>query len=554
MNRNPARQPHQFASIAEFNAAGGASAYGDGPVWIAGELFWCDGGVSISESGRPISLSTEDVPPIYDIAMTSLESTVTRNGAAMTVGGSRAINRIDGTRLEWDSGLGLADGNFIAVTYIFPSPIDISELDRLMFEFSHDNNWIDTRLQIIVSGANDLVNTSRFIYQAIAHSPSVALMLLKSDFSTFTGTGVNWSNLTRIDFRFTKHTADNANQRARMDLHRLAIGQYTKPKILFTVDDNATELYEIFKRHESKKITPDVFVTDYEIATENNWASTLKCTIAQNMEMQDAGYRFYPHNIDHRAYSHTIEAVSRSGDTVTITIGGYGSISGSATDMLPIAGEFIAIDWHRSEQLNGIWEVDSITAGTSATNSTIVITVPGASFPDDSVANGGTVTVLKYDYIKDVRLLRQMIKRAGLATNDRYLAYTGGRNSLTVHERLSSEAGIVLARATANVPHSFPEANTAGVMQIDRKYGRGGQSTRFFSIITNLLTNAAALQTLINRLIATGGLLSIFTHGDDISEANIDAIYELLYSYAQAGTIDIIQMHELEAIINGKVS
>ena len=35
--------PGRFNALADFTAAGGATAYGVGPVWIAGQQYWCDG-------------------------------------------------------------------------------------------------------------------------------------------------------------------------------------------------------------------------------------------------------------------------------------------------------------------------------------------------------------------------------------------------------------------------------------------------------------------------------------------------------------------------------
>ena len=35
--------PIQYDTLADFTAAGGATAYGVGPVWIAGQQYWCDG-------------------------------------------------------------------------------------------------------------------------------------------------------------------------------------------------------------------------------------------------------------------------------------------------------------------------------------------------------------------------------------------------------------------------------------------------------------------------------------------------------------------------------
>ena len=42
-----------FASMADFTAAGGASACGRGPVWVGGTQYWCDG-VTVASFGETV--------------------------------------------------------------------------------------------------------------------------------------------------------------------------------------------------------------------------------------------------------------------------------------------------------------------------------------------------------------------------------------------------------------------------------------------------------------------------------------------------------------------
>lgn len=331
----------------------------------------------------------------------------------------------------------------------------------------------------------------------------------------------------------------------------MAVGMKTRPMILFTQDDNAVELYNAHVRNASLNLRADMFVTDYELPTEDNRLTT-KCTIDQDKVLAAAGYRFMPHNIDHAAYSQVISSYSRVGDVVTLVVGPYGSNGNKpVSEIMPVAGEYVIIEESKAAQLNGRWAVDSITLGTPTTNSTIVITVAGASFDNSASSDGATLTVEKYVVERDIQLLQQQIVRSGLPTSKRYVAYTYGSNSRTIRNTMS-RIGIQLARSTSGASTQQEYDVTIPVFQIARKFGIGGQSDRLLSLPTILLTTAATLQTAIDKLLLTGGVLSVFTHGDDISTANIDACYALIAQYRDSGQVDIVNMSELEAEINAR--
>lgn len=489
-----------------------------------------------------------DVLPKYDLQLTGLSASVARNGAAMTTGGSRATNRQDGTDLEWDAGLGLADGDWVSVRYVPTTPLDLSDTDRIMLEITHDNNWINSRLQLVFSSvANSSTGaSSRVVLSGGKHLSEMAWMTLKSDFATFSGSGVNWADVKSIEFRFTKHTATNTNQRAKMGLKRMTVGQKTRPMVLLTYDDNATELYDGYVRNKSLGFSPDIFLTDYETPLDPTWTST-KCSLAQDKELAAAGYHFYPHNIKHKAYSFAVSSYSRSTNTVTVNF----STANNADDVLPVVNGYILIEESSAEQMNGRWQVTGIT-GSGAGPYAVTFTVTGASFDNSGVADGTTLTVESYDLQSDIKQLRAKIRATGLPTGDRYQAATYGAISVDNMKKMS-EIGVRLMRSTSGQGTQQEPLTTAMVFQINRKYGMGGQSTRLLALPTHLLTTAAALQTLIDRLLLVGGVLSVFTHGDDISIANFDACHALLASLRDLGQIDVVNMSQLDYHINARL-
>jgi hypothetical protein len=215
---------------------------------------------------------------------------------------------------------------------------------------------------------------------------------------------------------------------------------------------------------------------------------------------------------------------------------------------MPSVGDYVIIDEACALQLNGRFAVTAVTLGDAATtNSTIQITVPGATFDNTAVTEGATLTVEKNDFLGDFKLLQAMIKQSGLPTSERYMSYTYGRSSSTVRKSLARN-GVHLARGTLGVT-AEPENSAEAVFQISRKWGLGGGSDRCMSIPTDILSTQAALQTRITRLLKTGGVISVYTHGDDISTANLDACYALLATLRDTDQLDIINMEELEAHI-----
>lgn len=498
-----------------------------------------------------------DIAPKYDIALTGISGSFARGGSMPTTG-NRAYDSNGATNLEWDANSGVTtDGMFISVAYEPSTPFDLSDTDRLMFEFSHDGNWMNSRMYIYVSSNSGTVSgaSHRFSYQSTKHHPEVALLLRKSDFSNPSGTGVNWGNVKRIEFRLLKHTAADAKERARVKLHRMSFGGKTRPMVLYTHDDNYSGIYDAFKRHQKYGFTPDVFCTDYELSSETNWDPT-KCTLAQDKEMAAAGYHFYTHNITHKAFSQKILSYTiTANNTVQVVVEPYGA--GNVSEIMPSVGDYVVINETPAEMLNGRWVVSAISLGTyDTTNTTITLTVPGvvlspASFDNISTSTHATLTVEKYDYCGDVKLLRAMIERTGLPTNEKYHAYTYGRNSLENHKQLA-KIGVTLARGTYGGGQD--EFFADQIFQIKRNVGLGGSSARLMGIPTLTLNDALVtsgnLQAYLDKLVSTGGVLSLYNHVDgDITNTNHDTAMALIASYRDNGSIDVVNMEELEEAI-----
>lgn len=551
-----------FANMTAFEAAGGAAS-NPGPVWIGGKSYTSDGVKYLKDaSGEYYTTAVGDIEPTYDINLTNLAASVVRNNATMTVGGSRATNTNFGTRIEWDNGLNHTDSNtYISIAYEFPTAVDLSSLDRFMFEFLHTGNWMHTRLRICVSSVTGQITgsspSSNVLYSANRKPPAEALLLRKADFSVFQAGGVDWASVKRIEFRLEKHAGLNPNLRADCELRRVTIGAKTKPMILLTQDDNHANLYAAHVRNADKNLKFDVFCTDFEIPTSSNFESA-RSTLVQCQEMAAAGYNFYPHNIDHRAYSQVILSYTRVGDTVTLTIGGFGGAYlvtvNSSLLALPQVGEYIYIDGAIAEQLNGKWAVQSITPGTATTNTTLTITVPGASFSDDTTSATASLTVDRYNFIEDFEKLKAVIKMSGLPTSDRYMAYTYGRSSKYVRDKLTVK-GVVLARAVKSTEvNEF--YSTYNIFQINRRWGVGGGSERLLTIPTHTVDNnsATTLVPIIDRLIEVGGVISIFLHGDEagLTSTGIDNLYAMLAAYRDSGQVDLVNMAELEAEIKAR--
>lgn len=549
----------QFNSIAEFQAAGGAAA-NPGSVVISGKQGISDGKKYVElQSGETLTVANGDIAPILDVALTNLAANVVRSG--LTSGNSAAINKDNGTRLEWSAGANVTDPQYVGVFYEFTTPFDFSTTDRFMFEFLHDFNIKGTRLEIFVTSAQDLNGYKKFTYSSRPKKPEAeALVVLKSDFVAG-GTDANWTSIKRIYFRLTKHASLNPNQAHGMEIRRMTFGAKTRPMIVYSHDDNAVQLYNTFVRNKHLNMPADIFVTDFEIPGEDNFKSATKCSLAQNKEMAEAGYRFYPHNIDHRPFAQALTLYSRTGDAVTLTTTSYAGYSEENAQnlgqSLPSIGQTVTIEESAASQLNGTFTVTGITRGNvgasggSGSNSTINITVTGASFDNNASDDGATLTVDSYDLVSDIKSLQEKIKQSGLPTNKRYLAYTYGMHSRKIQKALSKECGITLARGLTN--DVSPEyLASAQVFQINRKWGMGGQSKRLLGFPCHSLTTASALQTLIDRLLLTGGVLAVMTHGDDISNANHDACLALMAQYRNSGQLDVIQMHQLEAEINAR--
>lgn len=110
VNSAPIRQPVSFATMADFNNAGGAAAYGVGPVWIAGNQYWCDG-VNLYGQGGSMSLVVEYLinnatanagnPFILNVPATKAGGLMFIDGAGGGGGGGAGFNGAN-----WSSGGG----------------------------------------------------------------------------------------------------------------------------------------------------------------------------------------------------------------------------------------------------------------------------------------------------------------------------------------------------------------------------------------------------------------------------------------------------------------
>lgn len=528
-----------------------AAQFGKGFAQVGSSLYVSDGVWWGDQNSKPyLSVSeatAKDIPPVYDIAMTNLASTVARSG--LTAGNSRATDIVGyGTSLEWDANSGVVNGNFISVKYLPSTPLNLSNIDALMFEFGVENNIAGVSLQIIVG---DVASTalSRFSYGNGAYkAPLEALSLLKSDFSTFAGAGADWSSIARVEFRFSAVSAVNTNNAAKMTVMRMVAGAKTRPLVLLTHDDNATQLYNAYQRNANLNLKPDFFVTDFELPGEVGFESTVRASHAQNKQLVEQGIRFLPHNIEHRAVAQNITGASISGTTVTLTLeeSGY---KGNQQIVMPIVGRQIIVEDSGIPQIDGTWTVTDVTLSAMGSGtSTVTYTVgAGITFNTYTVGIGGKMTVVDYDLVTDLKLMQSMIDRAGYPTSKRYMAYTYGRTSRAQRAKLAA-AGISLARGTTSV-------TVESTFQINRKYGAGGVSGRYLNIPTSNITSVAGLQTILTRLMLTGGVASVYFHGDEggLTSGVIDEMLQLLAQYRDNGLVDLINMDALEAHINARI-
>jgi hypothetical protein len=212
---------------------------------------------------------------------------------------------------------------------------------------------------------------------------------------------------------------------------------------------------------------------------------------------------------------------------------------------MPLVGRQVIVEDSGIPQIDGTWTVTGVTLSAMGSGtSTITYTVgAGITFNTYTVSIGGRVTVVDYDSVSDLKQLQSMLDRAGYTSSKRYMAYTYGRTSRAQRVKFAA-AGIVLARGTSTL-------TTESTFQINRKYGGGGTSDRYLNIPTSNITSVAGLQTILNRLMLTGGVASVYFHGDEggLTSGVIDGMLQLLAQYRDDGLLDIVNMSELEAAI-----
>lgn len=482
----------------------------------------------------------------------------------------------NGIEIGWNAGITSTDGWYVGVSKTFSTPWDLSNTDRIMYEFGWYKNHTNTRINIILWDGSG--NALRFVLLNGSEKPQqFAQTFLKSQFTQFVGSTFNWNNVTKTDIRFV-NSAQTSDDSRSMALYRVTAGGYTKPTVVISCDDiysgdgvgtDALGLMAMLPTCISRNVKGTHFVTDYEILNGGQGAS-YKMTQTQVQQWCNAGWNICCHNIQHRPFAIDVASYSKAAQIVTMVInwGSSTNLKGTATAFTLVAGDYITVSRCYWDNVNGTYPVISVTQGASQTtitydvgNSTAVTT--------QSVADGGVISVDKYSVKNDNQLLRTMIKQQGYKTNDAIMAYTYGQNDEKARTALA-ENGVRIARTTFGngTNGEYSTGLQLGITQISRKNGlvlatKNTTSTTLSQLNSKMLTVPtygfngllAPVQSIISSLIQTGGLFSIYWHGEQqtdganmTDQAQIDLI-NYLADLRDAGTINLITFDQLDQMI-----
>lgn len=482
----------------------------------------------------------------------------------------------NGIEIGWNAGITSTNGWYVGVQKTLSSTWDLSNTDRIMFEFGWYKNHALTRINIIlVDGSANSVIFSGLLNGA-EKPQQFAQVFLKSQFSAFVGS-INWSNITRIDVRFVNNTSALDDSRS-MALYRVTAGGYTKPTVVISCDDiysgdgvgtDALGLMAMLPTCISRNVKGTHFVTDVEILNGGQ-GNSYKMTQTQVQQYISAGWSICCHNIQHRPFAIDVASYSKAAQIVTMVInwGSSTNTKGTPTGFTLVAGDYITVSRCTYDNVNGTYPVISVTQGASQT--TITFDVGNATaVPTVSVGDGGVISVDKYSVKNDNQLLRTMIKQQGYKTNDAIMAYTYGQNDEKARTALT-ENGVRIARTTSGngTNGEYSTGFQLGVTQISRKNGlvlgtKNTTSTMVIQLNSRMLTVPtywyqgvlANVQSVMTSVLQTGGLLSIYWHGDQqtdganmTDQSQIDLI-NYLADLRDAGTINLITFDELDQMI-----
>ena len=487
----------------------------------------------------------------------------------------------NGIEIGWNAGT-YTSGNYVAAQKTLSPAWDLSNTDRITYEFGWYKNAQFTRVtMLLIDNAGSIMAFSSLL-NGQEKPQQWSQVLLKSQFSLISGSSFNWSNVVRTDVRY--HTnLSTADESRSMVLYRITAGGYTKPTVVISCDDiysgtgtgaAALGLNAMLPTCIARNVKGTHFVTDTEILNGGQGTS-YKMTQTQVQAWCNAGWSICCHNIQHRPFAIDVASYSKTTSVVTMVInwGSSTNLKGTTTGFTLVAGDYITVSRCTWNNVNGVYPVISVTQGASQT--TITYDVGNSTaVPTVSVGDGGVISVNKYNVKNDNQLLRTMIKQQGYKTNDAIMAYTYGQNDEVARQALL-ENGVRIARTTGG-NGTNPEYSTGlqlGTTQISRKNGlvvatKNTTSTTVMQLNSKMMTLPtmlydgvlATVQSNVNSLVQTGGLLSIYWHGEPATDgvnmtdqAQIDLI-NYLADLRDAGTIDLITFDQLDAMISQRLN
>ena len=551
-----------YNSVSEFPTA---SKLGKTVAQAGDSLYVCDGRNIVPLNYGAYPRQNLDTPDQIEVTFGTGSENLTANKiTGGSISATTFTNRFNyGTEIGWNAGTVMGDGNFVGLFKTVQ--LDLTNLDNLLFEFGFKENHAKTRLAIIIGDAG-LANSSRYqLYNATVKPEIACVVLKKSDFTTpsanstpaFTGSGVNWANVQRIEFRFTSYGTTNADLERSVLISRLGIGGWTKPTVVLSHDDIHNSLMDELPVISSRKIPGTHCVTDIEILNKGSLVS-FKMTKEEIDQWMPYGWNVCAHNIGHKLFSVPIAGYSKSGSTITMTLD-WGSSTNVKENITLDVGDSITVsraNWH---SINGTYTVSTVSVGASQT--TITFAAGNATAIDTQTGlDGGVLTLNKNNVGVDNKLLNGMIQSMGYATDPEVLAYTYGHNSNQNRQDLFAN-GVKVARSTGDSGGIFP-------FQLRRKLGVDpatslylptvNQSPSFNSVLlsvpTFLLTTLSNLQTRVTELLSTGGYLSVYWHGDEpgmTTQIRLDSL-NYLANLRDAGQINIINLSELKKIVESR--
>jgi len=488
----------------------------------------------------------------------------------------------NGIEIGWNAGITSTNSWYVGVQKTFTTPWDLSNTDRIQYEFGWYKNAPLTRINLILvdGSANSMIFSG--LLNGSEKPQQWSQVLLKSQFAQFAGSTFNWNNVVRTDVRFVTSGVTSDDSRS-MALYRVTAGGYTKPTVVISCDDiysgdgvgtDALGLNAMLPTCISRNVKGTHFVTDTEILNGGQGTS-YKMTQTQVQAWCNAGWSICCHNIQHRPFAIDVASYSKTTSVVTMVInwGSSTNTKGTPTGFTLVAGDTITVSRCGFNNVNGTYTVLTVTQGSATT--TITYDVGNSTaVPTVSVGDGGVISVNKYSVKNDNQLLRTMIKQQGYKTNDAIMAYTYGQNDEVARTALA-ENGVRIARTTVG-NGTNPEYYTGlqlGVTQISRKNGlvlfsKNTTSTTVAQLNSRMLTIPtygytgvlSSVQSIMASLIQTGGLFSIYWHGEALTDganmtdqSQIDLI-NYLADLRDAGTIDLIAFDQLDAMISQRLN